>query len=152
MKKKLTLAASFIILFFTQATISSCSKSSTTPPEKTTVAGLLMGKEWIVDSLFYNYTPGSQGTSTRVYTRGSSNNVYNLDNYIVIFLRDGTQLYSPSPDSFIPYSYSFLSADSLNMRINNPNPDYARIVKLDANSLTLYDSTNSGISYYKLKP
>lgn len=163
MKSLVSLAVIFLILFFSQTTVSSCSKTVTktdtvtktitdtvikTVPDNS-VAELLMGKQWIVDSLFNGYTATSKGTL--VYSRGAANNIQNLDNYIVIMWPDGTQFFANS-GSYATYTYSFLSADSLNLLINNTKADYARIVKLDANHLTVYDSTNSALSYYDYKP
>ena len=153
MKKLIPLAAIFLILFFSQTIVSSCSKSvtktDTVVKNDNSVARLLMGKQWIVDSLFNGYTATSKGTL--VYSRGALNNVQNLDNYIVIMWPDGTQFFANS-GSYATYTYSFKSADSLNLLINNTKADYARIVTLDAKHLTIYDSTNSALSYYDYKP
>jgi hypothetical protein len=163
MKKLVPLAAIFLILFFSQTTVSSCSKTVTktdtviktvtdTVVKNVTdnsVAELLMGKQWIVDSLFNGYTASSKGTL--VYSRGAANNIQNLDNFIVIMWPDGTQFFANS-GTYATYTYSFKSADSLNLLINNTKADYARIVELNANHLTIYDSTNSALSYYDYKP
>ena len=135
--------------------VSSCSKTVTKTDTvvkivaDSSVAERLMGKQWIVDSLFNGYTATTKGTL--VYSRGSSNNIQNLDNYIVIMWPDGTQFFANS-GSYATYTYSFKSADSLNLLINNTKADYARIVTLDAKHLTIYDSTNSALSYYDYKP
>jgi hypothetical protein len=151
MKKLIPLAAIFLILFFSQTMVSSCSKTDTVVKivADSSVAERLMGKQWIVDSLFNGYTATTKGTL--VYSRGSSNNLQNLDNYIVIMWPDGTQFFANS-GSYATYTYSFKSADSLNLLINNTKADYARIVTLDAKHLTIYDSTNSALSYYDYKP
>ena len=151
MKKLISLAAIFLILFFSQTMVSSCSKTDTVVKivADSSVAERLMGKQWIVDSLFNGYTATTKGTL--VYSRGSSNNLQNLDNYIVIMWPDGTQFFANS-GSYATYTYSFKSADSLNLLINNTKADYARIVTLDAKHLTIYDSTNSALSYYDYKP
>ena len=151
MKKLIFLAAIFLILFFSQTMVSSCSKTDTVVKivADSSVAERLMGKQWIVDSLFNGYTATTKGTL--VYSRGSANNLQNLDNYIVIMWPDGTQFFANS-GSYATYTYSFKSADSLNLLINNTKADYARIVTLDAKHLTIYDSTNSALSYYDYKP
>jgi hypothetical protein len=155
MKKFIPLAAIFLILFFTQTTVSSCSKTVTKTDTvvkivaDNSVAALLMGKQWIVDSLFNGYTATNKGTL--VYSRGATNNAQNLDNYIVIMWPDGTQFFANS-GTYATYTYSFRSADSLNLLINNTKADYARIVELNAKLLTIYDSTNSALSYYHNKP
>ena len=151
MKKLISLAAIFLILFFSQTMVSSCSKTDTVVKivADSSVAERLMGKQWIVDSLFNGYTATSKGTL--VYSRGATNNAQNLDNYIVIMWPDGTQFFANS-GSYATYTYSFKSADSLNLLINNTKADYARIVELNASLLTIYDSTNSALSYYHYKP
>ena len=155
MKKLFSLATFVSILLICQTSITSCSKTVTKTDtvvknvSDTSLASLLMGRQWIVDSLFNGYTATSKGTL--VYSRGAQNNIQNLDNYIVIFWPDGTQFFANS-GSYITYTYSFKSADSLNLLINNSKADYARIVKLDAKHLTIYDSTNSALSYYDYKP
>ena len=163
MKKLISLTAILLILFFTQTTVSSCSKTVTKTDTvvKTvtdtvvkmvtdnSVEELLMGKQWIVDSLFNGYTATSKGTL--VYSRGGTSNAQNLDNVIIIMWPDGTQFFASS-GNYITYTYSFRSADSLNLLINNTKADYARIVELNTNHLTIYDSTNSALSYYHYKP
>jgi hypothetical protein len=163
MKRLFSLTTIVLILFISQTTISSCSKTVTKTDTVTktvtdtvvkfesnnTVAALLMGKQWIVDSLFNNYSATNKGTL--VYSRGAANNAQNLDNYIVIFWPDGSQIFANS-GSYVVYTYSFQSADSLNLLINNTSADYARIVELDAKHLTIYDSTNSALSYYDYRP
>jgi hypothetical protein len=166
MKGLFSLVAIVLILFVSQVTITSCSKTNTKTDTVTktvtdtvtklisdnTVAGLLMGRQWIVDSLFNNYNPTITTTKgTLVYSRGASNNIQNLDNYIVIFWPDGTQIFANS-GSYATYTYSFRSADSLNLLINNTSADYARIVELNSKHLTIYDSTNAALSYYDYKP
>ncbi|HET7002917.1 MAG TPA: hypothetical protein VFI33_16440 [Puia sp.] len=155
MKKLIPLAAIFLILFFTQTTVSSCSKTVTKTDTvvklvaDNSIAKLLMGKQWIVDSLFNGYTATNKGTL--VYSRGATNNAQNLDNYIVIMWPDGTQFFANS-GTYFTYTYSFRTADSLNLLINNTKADYARIVELNTKLLTIYDSTNSALSYYHYKP
>jgi hypothetical protein len=113
------------------------------------IANLLLGKQWIVDSLFHNYNGSGQGTP--VYKRGGSGNLQNLDDAIVIMWPDGGQLFFYS-GNYYNYTYSFQNADSTELLIHNPNDDYARIVDLTNNHLTVYDSTNSALSYYEYKP
>jgi len=163
MKRLFSLAMIVSILLICQTTITSCSKTVTRTDtviktvtdtvvknvSTTSLSSLLMGRQWIVDSLFNGYTATSKGTL--VYSRGAQNNTQNLDNYIVIFWPDGTQFFANS-GSYFTYTYSFKSADSLNLLINNTKADYARIVELNAKHLTIYDSTNSALSYYDYKP
>jgi hypothetical protein len=163
MKRLFSLATIVSILLICQTTITSCSKTVTKTDTVTktitdtvvknvsitSLSSLLMGRQWIVDSLFNGYTATSKGTL--VYSRGAQNNTQNLDNYIVIFWPDGTQFFANS-GSYFTYTYSFKSADSLNLLINNTKADYARIVELNAKHLTIYDSTNSALSYYDYKP
>src|SRR5258708_7211801 len=137
MKKLFSLAAIVSILLICQTTITSCSKTVTKTDtvtktitdtvvknvSNTSLSSLLMGRQWIVDSLFNGYTATSKGTL--VYSRGAQNNLQNLDNFIVIFWPDGTQFFANS-GSYFTYTYSFKSADSLNLLINNAKADYAR--------------------------
>ena len=160
MKKLLTASVILSILFVSQISNSSCSKTNTVTNTVTdtvtkyiqyppTVSGLLLGKQWIVDSLYFNYSASSPGTL--VYARGGSGNTQNLDNFIVIFWPDNTQTFADA-GSYVYYPFSYRSADSTNLLINNTKADYARIVKLSTNYLTIYDSTNSQLSYYVYKP
>jgi hypothetical protein len=174
LKKLLTITITLSILLVTQISNSSCSKTITNTvtdtvrvtktvtdsikvtdtltkylPFSSSVAGLLFGKQWIVDSLFENYNGSGQGTL--VYKRGAAGNIQNLDNFVVIMWPDGTQTFA-NGGSYVTYSYTFRSADSTNLLINNTTADYARIVYLTTNNLTIYDSTNSALSYYVYKP
>ena len=163
MKKLFSLAMVVSILLICQTTITSCSKTVTKTDtvtktvtdtvvknvSNTSLSSLLMGRQWIVDSLFNGYTATSKGTL--VYARGGQTNTQNLDNIIIIFWPDGTQFVANS-GSYLIYPYSFKSADSLNILVNNTKADYARIVELNAKHLTIYDSTNSALSYYDFKP
>ena len=117
------------------------------------VASRLMGKQWIVDSLYHNYTSANPSDlGTRIYARGASNNQQDLDAYIEMFWSDGQQYFvNPTINLYAVYTFSFLSSDSLNLVINNPQPDYARLVTLTSTHMTTYDSTNSAISFYSLK-
>jgi hypothetical protein len=108
-----------------------------------------MGKQWIVDSLFENYSGSNPGNL--VYERGGKNNVQNLDNYVVIMWPDGTQFFANN-GSYLTYNFTFQNSDSTELLLHNPNIDYARIVTLTNNRLTIYDSTNSALSYYEYKP
>ena len=148
MKKIRPFAAIIAMLWLIQFALSSCSKTGTNTVDNS-VSARLMAKQWIVDSLFENYTASNPGTL--VYVRGGTNNVQNLDNAIVIMWQDGTQsfIYNGAYSSF---AYVFRNSDSTELLINNPNADYARIVELTATHLTIYDSTNSALSYYSYKP
>jgi hypothetical protein len=113
------------------------------------ISNNLFGKQWIVDSLYQNYNGSTPGTL--VYSRGGSNNTQNLDDAIVIMWPDGGQLFYYN-GSYYNYSYTFQNSDSTELLIHNPNVDYARIVDLTETHLTIYDSTNSALSYYVYKP
>ena|SRR5664279_119227 len=157
MKKLSCFLSVAAILFVFQMPISSCTKTETVTDTLLVtqhvitypIANLLLGKQWIVDSLFQNYTASSPGT--RVYARGGSNNTQNLDNAIVVMWPDGGQLFFYN-GAYYNYTYSFRNSDSTELLIHNPNVDYARIVDLTTNHLTIYDSTNSALSYYEYKP
>jgi hypothetical protein len=147
MKKKSQYLTTLIILIVSQLILLSCTK--TTNSVDNSVSTRLMGKQWIVDSLFENYSASNHGTL--VYERGGQNNVQNLDNYIVIMWPDGTQFFANN-GSYLTYNYTFQNSDSTELLLHNPNIDYARIVTLTENRLTVYDSTNSALSYYEYKP
>jgi hypothetical protein len=173
MKKLFPLATAITILWVSQLTFSSCSKTETKTVTDTVtktvtdtvtkvvtdtivkhvitypISNLLLGKQWIVDSLFENYNGTNPGTL--VYKRGGTGNVQNLDNYIVILWPDGTQFFINN-GSYITYTYTFQNSDSTELLLHNPNADYARIVDLTNTRLTIYDSTNSALSYYEFKP
>jgi hypothetical protein len=171
MKTVFSITSAIMILLVSQVTISSCSKTVTNTDTVTkivtdtvtkivtdTVTGhvitypisnVLLGKQWIVDSLFENYNGSNPGTL--VYVRGGSGNVQNLDNYIVILWPDDTQFFIVN-GSNTTYTYSFQNSDSTELLLNNPGIDYARIVNLTNTHLTIYDSTNSALSYYVYKP
>ena len=162
MKKLFSLLTAFVIFLALQSSVSSCTKTETKTDTVTktvtdtvlaannSVAYRLFGKQWIVDSLYHNYTGGSN-LGTRVYARGAANNTQNLDDAIVVMWPDGGQLFYIG-GSYYNYSYTFQSADSTALLIHNPGSDYARIVALTYTRLTVYDSTNSAISFYEYKP
>jgi len=155
MKKLFPCVTVITILWFSQLTFSSCSKTvtktvtDTVTKVVTPISSLLLGKQWIVDSLYVNYTASNPGTLA--YVRGGSNNTQNLDNFIVIMWPDLTQLFI-NGNSNSTYTFAFQNSDSTQLLIHNPNVDYARIVYLSEKYLTIYDSTNSALSYYIYKP
>lgn len=175
MNKLFCLVAVATILFACQFSVSSCTKTETKTVTDTVtktvtntvtdtlrdtvlvtnhvitypIANLLLGKQWIVDSLFHNYN--GSGPGTLVYKRGGSGNLQNLDDAIVIMWPDGGQLFYYN-GSYNNYTYSFQNADSTELLLHNPNVDYARIIDLTSDRLTVYDSTNSALSYYEYKP
>lgn len=171
MKKLFPLTAALSIICFCQLVFSSCTKTETktvtvidTVTKTITktdtflitqhvitypISNLLLGKQWIVDSLYHNYT--GSNTGTLVYARGGSSNTQNLDDAIVVMWPDGGQLFFLN-GVYYNYTYSFQNSDSTELLIHNPNVDYARIVNLTETHLTVYDSTNSALSYYVYKP
>jgi len=169
MKKLSSIVTATTILFVSQLSFLSCTKTETktvTVTDTVTktvtdtvmitnhiitypISNLLLGKQWIVDSLYQNYNASNPGTL--VYVRGGTNNTQNLDNAIVIMWPDGGQLFFYN-GTYYNYTYTFQNSDSTELLIHNPNPDYARIVDLTNDHLTIYDSTNSALSYYVYKP
>ena len=157
MKRLFPLTTVFSILCICQFVFSSCTKTETktvTVTDTVTkivypVSNLLLGKQWIVDSLFQNYNASNPGTL--VYARGGSNNTLNLDNTIVVMWQGGEQLFYNN-GAYYNFTYTFQNADSTELLIHNPNADYARILNLTQTHLTVYDSTNSQLSYYEYKP
>jgi hypothetical protein len=171
MKKLISVASAILFLSVSQFTYTSCSKTVTNTDTVTKIvtdtltmvvtdtvvkhiitypiSNVLLGKQWIVDSLYENYNGSNPGTL--VYVRGGSGNIQNLDNYIVILWPDNTQFFIVNGIN-TTYTYSFQNSDSTELLLNNPGADYARIVNLTATHLTVYDSTNSALSYYVYKP
>jgi hypothetical protein len=171
MKKLFSFTTAIMILWVSQLTFSSCSKTVTNTDTVTKtvvdtvtkivtdtvtnhvitypISSVLLGKQWIVDSLYESYNVSNPGTL--VYVRGGSGNTQNLDNYVVILWPDGTQFFANN-GTYITYTYSFQNSDSTELLLNNPGIDYARIVNLTATHMTIYDSTNSALSYYVYKP
>jgi len=147
MKKLSCICLTITILLIFLSYVSSCTKKTETKPES--VANRLFEKQWIVDSLFNNYT--GSNTGTLVYVRGGSNNSQNLDDAIVVMLPNGQQQFHFNGADY-NYTYSFQNSDSTELLIHNPNADYARIVNLTDTHLTVYDSTHSALSYYVYKP
>jgi hypothetical protein len=143
-----TTALAIMILMVSQLTLSSCTKTVTSSADNS-VSARFLGKQWIVDSLFENYNSSNPGTL--VYSRGGTNNAQNLDGYIVIMWPDGTQFFINN-GSYVTNTYTFQNSDSTELLLHNPGPDYARIVTLTNTHLTIYDSTNSALSYYEYKP
>ena len=177
MKKLFAVASVISFLWVSQLTFTSCSKTVTNTDTVTKtvtdtltkvvtdtltvtdtivkhiitypISNVLLGKQWIVDSLYENYNGSNPGTL--VYVRGGSGNVQNLDNYIVILWPDNTQFFVVNGLN-TTYTYSFQNSDSTELLLHNPTADYARIVNLTDTHLTIYDSTNSALSYYVYKP
>ena len=153
MKTLFPLATIVVILFLSQLTISSCSKTKTVTVTKiltdSSVLGFLTEKQWISDSVYINYTGPNSGTL--VYARGSNNNLQDYNTVRVLFWKDGAQDFFWN-GTYNQYQWSFTGSDSSNILILHPAPDYARILKLNANYLTIYDSTFSGLAVYIYKP
>jgi hypothetical protein len=147
MNKKSAYLSAITILIVSQLTLLSCTKTNDSVDNS--VSTRLMGKQWIVDSLFENYSASNAGNI--VYKRGGNNNIQNLDNFIVIMWPDGTQFFANN-GTYLTYAFTFQNTDSTELLLHNPNIDYARIVTLTENRLTIYDSTNSALSYYEYKP
>lgn len=147
MKNKYSFLAAIATLVVSVLLLLSCTKTSNSVDNS--VSTRLMGKQWIVDSLFENYSGSNPGNI--VYERGGKNNVQNLDNYIVIMWPDGTQFFANN-GTYLTYNFTFQNTDSTELLLHNPNIDYARIITLTENRLTIYDSTNSALSYYEYKP
>ncbi len=148
MKKIYSYTTIIAIIFVCQLTLSSCTKTVTSNADNS-VSARFLSKQWIVDSLFENYSGSNPGTL--VYKRGGSNNAQDLDGYIVIMWPDGTQFFINN-GAYVTNTYSFQNSDSTELLLNNPGPDYARIITLTNTHLTIYDSTNSALSYYEYKP
>ncbi|HEY5370702.1 MAG TPA: hypothetical protein VIJ75_17085 [Hanamia sp.] len=153
---------SLLLFFVSFAIFSSCTKTVTITNTITktdtltqfvtnnSILNLLTSKQWIPDSVYTNYT--GPNTGTLVYVRGANNNTKNLDADRFTFWPDGSQDWFIN-GAYYSYSWSFVSTtDSTKLLINNTAADYARILTLTSNYLTLYDSTNSGLAHYAFKP
>ncbi len=158
MKRLFPFLALLCLIVVFQVTGSSCTKTNSVTntvmdtvvvvqPDNS-VFHLLMGKQWQVDSLYYNYA--GPNTGTLIYARGGANNSQDLSNVYSVFWPDGGQLFY-NGYGYYDYHFVFRDADSANLLIQNVQPDYVRIVQLTTTRLTLFDSTSVAISYYSLK-
>jgi hypothetical protein len=151
MNKLFLKAGVIMILLFSLLGSSSCTKTETKTITVTdnSVLHLLTEKQWISDSVYSNYT--GPNTGTLVYVRGGNNNTQDLTTVRVIFWKDGAQDFFWN-GAYSQFQWSFTGTDSANILIKNPSNDYGRILKLNANYLTIYDSTGSGLAVYIYKP
>lgn len=140
----------FSLFFICIIILCSCSKDDPGAPKPdNSTMNLLTAKQWIPDSVYLNFTSSTSGIL--VYSRGTNNNILDYNGNRFVLWPDGSQ------DFFIYntyqfYTWSFVGSDSTLLVFNNPNKDYARILKLTTNNLNLYDSTNSYRVLYSLKP
>jgi hypothetical protein len=123
-----------------------CNKTVATP----SVMSLLTGKQWKLDSAYSGYT--TPGSGTLIYARGGSNNSINVDNLREVFWSDGQYDVFDNAGNYGSSKWSFTSIDSNLIRTIGGYTDYARVLKLDATHLNLYDSTNSVLDIATLKP
>ena len=110
---------------------------------------LLTERQWIPDSVYFNYT--GPNTGTLVYVKGGNNNSQDYSGNQLVFWPDGTEDFFTA-GSYGLFPWSFASTDSTLLLIINTASDYARIEKLNTTSLTLYDSTNTSLVFYAIKP
>ena len=110
--------------------------------------GLLTGKQWRPDTVYFNY-PASPNL---VYVRGRSGNSANLDNYRFVFWRNGKE------DAFnvggVPYqasNYTFTNTDSTILFFPAVSI-YQRILELSPNRARIFDSTGHTYNSWSLVP
>jgi hypothetical protein len=171
MKMKLSILL-LIVSIVALSSLPSCSKDTVTVVKNDTLTvtvkdtfttvvndsstlGLLTQKQWIFDSVYYSYT--GAGTGSLVYARGSNLNSVNLDNARAVFWKDGSEDNFTYNGVYLPLQWSFVNGDSSEIYTPPystyfPNGEYARILKLTATYLTLYDSTNSILDIFVYKP
>jgi hypothetical protein len=156
MKKTITFAA---LAFIVTIICLSCKKETTTVTvttidtvtvSDTSIMGLLTGKQWKLDTAYSGYT--TPGSGTLIYARGGSSNSINLDDLREIFWRDGQYDVFDNAGNYISSTWSFTGIDSSLIQTIGSYTDYARVLKLDATHLNLYDSTNSTLDIATLKP
>jgi hypothetical protein len=111
--------------------------------------GLLTGKQWQIDTLYYSYT--GPGTGTLQYARGGSSNLTNGDDDRLIFWRDGASD-AFAGGNFYAWSWSMYSNDSTALILVTGGTVHTKILKLDATHLTYYDSTNQALDVLGYKP
>jgi len=161
MKMKLSILLAFAS-FIALSSLPSCSKDTVTVIKNDTLLikdnstlTLFTEKQWIFDTVYFNYT--GAGTGNLVYARGGNSNTVNLDNARGVFWKDGTEDDFTYNGVYLPLHWSFVNGDSSEIYSPPyptylPNGDYARILKLDATHLTFYDSTNSALDIFIYKP
>ena len=114
--------------------------------------GLLTRKQWILDTVFNNYT--GPGTGTLVYARGSGSNTFDFSLSRTIFwLGWNLDTYNSIGD-YYPYTWSFNGSDStaILMKRSGQPTYHGKILKLDATHLTIFDSTNNALDIQIYKP
>lgn len=114
--------------------------------------GLLTRKQWIIDTAIGNYS--GPGTGTLLYARGSYNNVFNYDLVRSVYWVGGNEDTFNSIGAYYPYTWKLTNADSTALLILNGNTVAyrAKILKLDAKHLTIFDSTNNTLDINIYKP
>lgn len=118
----------------------------------TSKLGLLTRKQWILDTVYNGYT--GPGTGALVYARGAANNTYNFDLVRSIYWLGGNEDNFNSIGAHYAWTWQFTSTDSTSFSVTNPQIGtyQAKILKLDATHLTVYDITNSALDIQILKP
>lgn len=114
--------------------------------------GLITRKQWILDTVLNNYT--GPGTGTLVYARGSGSNTYNFDQVRTIYWTGGNQDGYNSIGAYYPYTWKFNGSDSTAFVSSSTTfgAFHAKILKLDATHLTVFDSTNNALDVQIYKP
>jgi len=118
----------------------------------TSTLGLLTRKQWILDTVYNNYT--GPGTGTLVYARGKSNNTYNFDLVRTIYWLGGNEDGFNSAGVYYPRTWHFQGTDSTTYTTYSPSTgEYTiKILRLDATHLTVHDVTNNALDIQIYKP
>lgn len=118
----------------------------------TSKLGLLTRKQWIIDTVYNNYT--GPGTGTLVYARGGANNTYNFDLVRTIYWTGGNIDGYNSIGAYYPYTWHFNGTDSTSYLINSTSfpTVHAKILKLDATHFNVYDSASNTLDIQIFKP
>ena len=114
--------------------------------------GSLTRKQWVLDTVYNNYT--GPGTGTLVYAKGSASNTLNFDKVRTIYWLGGNQDGFNSNGAYYPYTWHFEGTDSTTfMSSSSTLGDFhAKILRLDGTHLTVHDLTNHALDVQIFKP
>lgn len=157
-----------LLLFCSSANLISCTKTNTKtvtvvdttiltvhdtvvraqPPS---IMSFLTGKQWQYDTVLLNYT--GAGTGSVEYIRGASGNPANFDNFFSTFTVQGDLWFNQNANYYLS-QWSFLNNDSVTIKMVSSTfgTSYFQVLKLNATSLTLYDSVDKVLDVEGVAP
>jgi len=117
----------------------------------TSKMGLVTCKQWIEDTAIGNYS--GPGTGTLLYARGSQNNINNYDLVRAVYWSVGNEDFFSTDGSHYSYNWIFANSDSTSLLVSSGNniAYKAKILKLDATHLVVFDSTYNTLDISILK-